>query len=164
MRSRPASSDGLRAQRWSLAPGVAAFIRAAVRARPGIESCGLLVGRRGPGHVHVERATLSPNLVRSDRSRAFILDPRHLMAVDEDVRAVGESIVGAWHSHPGGVAHPSPRDEAELPRSGWIFAIAAPVESPVPPHGAREALGSAGEVEVTWWVRDADAGGTLTEL
>lgn len=82
------------------------------------EVCGLLVGE--PGHVV---AVVHCANVAADPATAFEIDPARLIAVHRAARAGGPSIVGCYHSHPGGEVAPSPRDAADAAPNGWLWLI-----------------------------------------
>ncbi|WP_174284859.1 M67 family metallopeptidase [Sphingomonas bacterium] len=87
---------------------------------PGVEVCGLLLGRGG----HVEEARPSRN-VAADPSCMFEIDPAALIAAHRAARAGGPAILGCYHSHPSGSAEPSARDAADAVAEGWLWAIVA---------------------------------------
>lgn len=96
----------------------------AVRAAPA-EACGLLVGERTGGLIRV--STLHPTLnVAADPLKRFEIDPAAHLALQRSLRgAGGHSILGCYHSHPGGIAAPSPRDRACACDDGWVWIIVA---------------------------------------
>jgi proteasome lid subunit RPN8/RPN11 len=95
-----------------------AIVAHAVRTRPR-ECCGLLVGRRGTVILAIEM----PNIARG-RTRYRVDDRAHF-----DVRRLLRrtrprlDILGVYHSHPRGLAEPSPTDIALAMYSGWIHVI-----------------------------------------
>lgn len=87
-------------------PGVAEAIVAHARAAAPRECCGLVSGRgRDCRAVHP-----LANTARADDE--FAADDREQASVRAAVRARGERIVAAYHSHPRTPAHPSPSDVA----------------------------------------------------
>lgn len=82
------------------------------------ECCGLLLGR---GSV-VEQVVLTANTA-SDKSREFEIDPLALITAEKAARTGGPSILGYFHSHPNGLAEPSPRDArmAALDGRRWLI-------------------------------------------
>lgn len=93
-------------------------IRRAAAASPNAEICGLLLGEGRK----VEAIRHCAN-VASDPRGSFEVDPATLIATHRSARAGGPSLIGHFHSHPGGVATPSPRDaSAAEPGSLWIIA------------------------------------------
>ncbi|WP_231739367.1 Mov34/MPN/PAD-1 family protein [Novosphingobium sp. FSW06-99] len=95
----------------------AAMIEAARRAHPH-EACGLLLG----AHDRVITAQQAANLA-ADPARMFDIDPAALIAAHRAARAGGPQILGYFHSHPNGVAAPSPTDAAMAAHDGRIWAI-----------------------------------------
>jgi proteasome lid subunit RPN8/RPN11 len=74
------------------------------------EACGLIVGE---GSTEVLRATAaieSANLAPADRPDRFEIDPALRLRVQREARGRGERVLGHWHSHPDGAAHPSATD------------------------------------------------------
>lgn len=95
-------------------------ILAHARATAPEECCGLLVGRGD----RVERAAPTRNL-RASRDR-YLVDPVEHFAVRRAARAEGLTVVGAYHSHPGGPLRPSAVDLAEAFEIGFVYVIAGP--------------------------------------
>ena len=71
------------------------------------EVCGLLLG----AGRRIDAILPAAN-VASDPSRHFELDPVTLIAAHRAARAGGPAVIGHYHSHPSGVAAPSPTDAA----------------------------------------------------
>lgn len=72
------------------------------------------------GRAVVTEVTSGANLARSPVR--FVLDPTHLLQVEEDALSRGLVVIGDWHSHPARSARPSERDLADaLP--GWWHLI-----------------------------------------
>lgn len=97
------------------------------------EACGLLVGRVGAdGAIEVAAAEAVANLSESDD--AFELDPAARIALQRRLREAGEglAVVGHYHSHPFGAAHPSARDLARAEEAGLVWLIVS-----AGPEGAR---------------------------
>lgn len=95
-----------------------AIVRHAVNERP-LECCGFLVGigRRVMFAFPMKNVDASPVRYRID-DRAHIELRRTLRGFDP-----GLSIVGVYHSHPGGLSAPSPTDIAEAHYPDWIHVI-----------------------------------------
>ena len=86
---------------------------------PAVEVCGLLLGE---GRT-ILSALPAANVAATPASR-FELDPVALLAVHKAQRGGGPEMLGHYHSHPNGVACPSPRD-AEAAISGTLWMIVA---------------------------------------
>jgi proteasome lid subunit RPN8/RPN11 len=71
------------------------------------ECCGLLVGSVGA----IERAVPTRNAASSPTR--YLVDPSEHFALIRELRGTGSDIAGAYHSHPGSPAIPSPSDIAE---------------------------------------------------
>jgi len=89
-------------------------------ASPEAEICGLLFGRDD-----AITAIAPCRNVAADPARWFEIDPAALVAAHRAARYGGPTIVGHYHSHPSGVALPSPRDAASAPPDGALWLIAA---------------------------------------
>jgi proteasome lid subunit RPN8/RPN11 len=88
-------------------------------AYPG-ECCGLMEGVRTEDAVHVTALHPSPNLApEPDR---FEIDP----ALQFRLLREGRNVVGCYHSHPNGMAEPSPRDVDGAGEVGLVWLVAAP--------------------------------------
>lgn len=98
---------------------MATVLEEARRAAPH-EACGILFGRAG----RVERARLCAN-VHPDPERHFEIDPKALIDAYRAERGGGAQVVGYYHSHPEGPAHPSATDRAMAPHDGKLWAIVA---------------------------------------
>ena len=72
------------------------------------EVCGILVGRCVPTPV-VESIVPARNM-HPVPQRHFLLDAATLLQTDDAARARGQAIIGFYHSHPNGIALPSPED------------------------------------------------------
>ncbi|MFK3890005.1 M67 family metallopeptidase [Sphingomonas sp. NPDC079357] len=84
------------------------------------EICGLLLG----DGVVVTRLLPCRN-VAADPATRFEIDPAALIAAHRSARGGGERIIGHYHSHPSGIARPSPRDAADAAPDGSIWLIVA---------------------------------------
>ena len=98
-------------------------IFAAARAAHPAECCGLVVGIVDDDQVHV--AALHPARNLSADDGRFQIDPADHIAAQKSARAGGHSIVGCYHSHPGGVAQPSGADLAGAGEDNFLWLIAA---------------------------------------
>lgn len=83
------------------------------------EACGLLLG--SPGHV--QQARPARNVAEKPETH-FEIDPALLLAAHRNARADGLSVIGHYHSHPGGHAEPSKRDAARAVQNGQIWLVA----------------------------------------
>ena len=99
-------------------------IVAEAAASPGVEVCGLLLGR---GEV-VEQVRPCRN-VADDPSRRFEIDPAALLTAHRQARAGGPAILGCYHSHPSGNAEPSAKDAADAAPNGWLWIVATVTEA-----------------------------------
>ncbi len=86
------------------------------------ETCGVLVGRDGPGLRRVSSAVQARNLNRERARDRYELDPGDFVAADGAAREQGLSIIGIWHSHPDHPAVPSETDRASA-WEGWSYLI-----------------------------------------
>lgn len=125
----------------TLSPGaVAAVRRHALQALPH-EACGLLFGRTGdPGRVVETRAGRN---AAADPRASWVLDPAELAAGLSAARRCGLALVGFYHSHPGGVASPSARDEAAAwPGVSYLVVGVGPSGESVLRSFRRESVGA----------------------
>lgn len=89
------------------------------------ECCGLLVGRGAlPRRLTVTRVIPAANLLAEAGCDRFELDPRARFEAMRQCEGTAERIIGHYHSHPDGSAHPSPTDLAcaHEPDLAWIIA------------------------------------------
>jgi YD repeat-containing protein len=87
------------------------------------ECCGLLVGRRGA----VERIVRTKNLQASPTR--YSIDPADHLAAIHDARSQGQSVIGAYHSHPATPAAPSASDISEATGGAdFLYVIVSLVE------------------------------------
>ncbi len=84
------------------------------------EACGILFG----GGARIDRAEPAAN-VAAHPDRAFEIEPSALLVAHRSARAQGGQVVGWYHSHPNGVAEPSPTDAARAVEAGKVWLIAA---------------------------------------
>lgn len=91
----------------------------AARSHPD-ECCGILLGTGS------RIAAIVPvRNVHSEPHRHFEIDPQALVDAHRNARSGGPQVVGYFHSHPNGLAEPSPTDRAQSARDGRIWAIVA---------------------------------------
>jgi proteasome lid subunit RPN8/RPN11 len=130
------------------ASAIAGMIAHARRDAPH-ECCGLLVG----DERLIARAVATRNLADTPLTR-YLVDPAEHVALMRALRATGESIVGAYHSHPSAPAAPSPTDVAEAWSPDFLYVIVSLSEETRPVVRAfRIAGGNHIPVE---WVIDPD--------
>lgn len=110
----------------ALAPALADALRAAARAAYPDECCGLLEGVRDGDVFRVHALHPARNLApRSDRFEIDVAD--HIVA-QKTARANGRAIIGCYHSHPDGLAEPSPTDQAGAAQEDFLWVIVAGAE------------------------------------
>ena len=81
------------------------------------EGCGLLIGPlpeefdRSGRYVRVDEARALPNAWNeSAKSNRYLIDPRVLAKIEDEMAGTGRGVVGFFHSHPDAPAWPSPFD------------------------------------------------------
>lgn len=100
------------------------------RESPSIEVCGFLLGTPSVADGYYRATNLHP-----DPTRFFLIDPRdHL----DCLREFGAQVVGTYHSHPYGTAHPSRYDCQLLRVSGLPMAIVAVHSGEIRVHGLED--------------------------
>jgi proteasome lid subunit RPN8/RPN11 len=87
---------------------------------PAREVCGLLFG----SPAAIEGATPASN-VAPDPARHFEIAPDALIAAHRAARGGGATVIGHYHSHPGGLAEPSMTDAAAARADGMLWLIVA---------------------------------------
>lgn len=75
------------------------------------EVCGVLLGRRAP--TIIIDAVIAGRNLHPTPERHFLLDAATLLRADAKARAVGQTIIGFYHSHPASTAVPSHADRRE---------------------------------------------------
>ena len=103
----------------SISRSIVQLIAAQAAVDPALEVCGLLFGTDDA----IETAVACRN-VAEDPATRFEIDPAALLAAYRTQRSGGPRIVGCYHSHPSGAAHPSACDAAMADPNGWIWLIA----------------------------------------
>lgn len=78
------------------------------------ECCGVLLGRVEGERTFVSEVVETPNAA-VEPTRGYEIAPRALVAAHRRARDSGLEVVGYYHSHPGGRAVPSHRDQV----SAW---------------------------------------------
>ena len=116
------------------------------------EVCGILAGRRGAasddaeasdgddaetgecdsdtnrGGDRVTDARRVPNVADAPRTR-YELDPVATVETIDAIEAVGDEVVGFYHSHPSGPPRPSETDRTTASWPGYVYAIVVPPET-----------------------------------
>ncbi len=88
------------------------------------EACGVFIGKAGaagePAEITAVKAVANLNTERAhDR---YEMDPKGQLAAEKEARALGESILGIWHSHPDHPARPSQTDlDRAWPRYAYMI-------------------------------------------
>jgi proteasome lid subunit RPN8/RPN11 len=87
------------------------------------EACGLLTGPM-VGTEPTGRVTGAYPCKNADASaRTYTVDSRDLLRVMRAAEAVGDEIVGVWHSHTHTDAYPSLTDVRQAADPAWIYVI-----------------------------------------
>ena len=91
------------------------------------ECCGFLVGNSGePRRVReTRRAT---NVVKENRERRYVIDPREILEVDRALVGTGQDLLGFYHSHPNHPARPSEFDLENAAWPGYSYVILSIVD------------------------------------
>jgi proteasome lid subunit RPN8/RPN11 len=110
-------------RRVELSSRLRAAIAAAAHEAYPAECCGLLEGMRV--HEGWRVMALHPTANLSGHNHAFQIDPIVHIAAQKTARAKGHAIVGCYHSHPDGQAHPSGVDLAGASEENFLWLIAA---------------------------------------
>ena len=103
-----------------IASGMLDRIVAETNAAPGVEVCGLLLGRG----LEVTAVVPCRN-VAADPATRFEIDPAALLAAHRAARGGGAAVIGHYHSHPSGRSEPSWRDAENAATDGTVWVIAA---------------------------------------
>lgn len=88
-------------------------------ASPDEEICGLLLGSE-----HAIDAVIAAPNVADDPAGAFEINPKILFDAHRAARGGGPQVIGHYHSHPNGLATPSPRDAEAAAGTGaalWLI-------------------------------------------
>lgn len=86
------------------------------------EACGLMIGERGNTGIVTKRVVQAKNLNRERAHDRYEMDPLDFLAADTEARALGQEVLGVWHTHPDHPARPSEVDrEAAWP--DWSYVI-----------------------------------------
>ena len=106
------------------------------------ECCGLLIGREDL----IEEAWPAANLREGEV--AFLVSPADHFAAIRHARATGQSVIGAYHSHPRSPAVPSPTDIREANDPELLHVIVSLATDPPDIRAYRLADGLATEIGV----------------
>lgn len=88
------------------------------------EVCGILVGRREPGAMLIERVLHTANVHENPRTE-YRIPPADLARAMLDAEdAWGLEVLGFYHSHPRGPPHLSARDVARASWPGAAYLLA----------------------------------------
>ena len=108
--------------RIEISPALADAIRAKALAAFPRECCGLLEGVRQEGNFHV--TALHPARNVCPAPHRFEMDARDQFLAQKGARQRGRSIIGCYHSHPGGPAQPSSADRDGAGEEEFLWLIA----------------------------------------
>lgn len=86
------------------------------------EGCGLLIGT-GKRVIRVTQVMAADNLLKDQGNDRFEMDPAARFKAERLARETGQRVVGHWHSHPDGSAHPSATDMAQAWEPDLIWLI-----------------------------------------
>lgn len=92
------------------------------------ECCGFLIGRTDGRGNDVKSALRVENSLHRQRERRYFISPGDYLAAERSARALGQDIVGIYHSHPDHPAKPSKTDLEEATFPGFSYVIVS-VES-----------------------------------
>jgi desampylase len=106
-----------------LSPTHAAAIVAAARSRFPAECCGLLEGMVTANGWTVTAAHEAMNIA-DEPQRRFLIDPQFQIGLLRRLRSTERSVIGCFHSHPGGSAEPSVSDIAAAIEPDFVWLIA----------------------------------------
>lgn len=84
------------------------------------EACALLVGRADV----VEEIVITANIAENPR-QFFEVDPGMRIRTEKKCRDTAQSIIGVFHSHPDGKAHPSQADARMVIERHFFWLIAS---------------------------------------
>ncbi len=102
----------------TIASGVVEAMQRHALAEHPREACGLLYGSSGA----IDAAEPARNVAASP-NRSFEIEPTALLRAYREARGAGQAVLGWYHSHPNGVAEPSPTDAARAVEDGKLWLI-----------------------------------------
>ena len=83
------------------------------------EGCGLLTGDPVSGTV----TSVHPTTNRAASARLYTVDPREHLLIERAAEAIGNAVIGVFHSHTTTDAYPSPTDVAQAPDPSWHYVV-----------------------------------------
>lgn len=89
------------------------------------ECCGVILGGKKDRYWQVSCIEKSPNLAPEACRDRFEIDPALLLRLHKASRTGGPRIIGAYHSHPNGLAAPSQTDLELSWQIGFFWLITA---------------------------------------
>lgn len=102
----------------TIASGVVEVMQRHALAEHPREACGLLYGSSGA----IAAAEPARNVAASP-GRSFEIEPATLLRGYREARGHGQAVLGWYHSHPNGVAEPSPTDAARAVEDGKLWLV-----------------------------------------
>lgn len=91
-----------------------------------VEVCGVLAGARGTdGEPSAATAAYAAENVAETPKTRYAMAPEEQLELIEGAEAAGLDVVGFYHSHPTGPAHPSETDAARATWPGHSYVICA---------------------------------------
>jgi proteasome lid subunit RPN8/RPN11 len=86
------------------------------------ECCGVLIGRAAETHAVVTEVFTIENQRTENRERRFLISPQDYRAAEAKANALGQAVLGFYHSHPDHPAIPSEFDrEHAIPFLSYII-------------------------------------------
>ena len=139
-------------RRLTITEGVDQVIRAHGQETYPHECCGALVGRDN----RVISVVALPNMTDEGPRRRFLVRPSDYREAERQASALGEELLGFYHSHPDHPARPSQYDlDHAWPTFAYIIvAVAGDALARQSPAGATaEGAAAAGDLTV-WYLKD----------
>ena len=87
------------------------------------EACGLLAGPVIAAEASGFVSQVYPAVNADASSRTYTVDGRDYLRASRDAEAMGDDIIGVWHSHTHTDAYPSPTDIRQAVDPMWIYVI-----------------------------------------
>jgi proteasome lid subunit RPN8/RPN11 len=102
-------------------------VKSHIASGPGIEVCGLVGGLWQPyDRLAIARTVVPIKNVDANPTLRYTMSPRQQVMTMLGFEKSGWEVVGIYHSHPGGVARPSPTDIAEASFPDAVYLIGVP--------------------------------------